>query len=162
MAYFTSFSIDAADENVISSSSWLQNQDVKRKMFQKGEVKVTFIQRDVCFITALAGKPPAAARSCVSLWMSVSTRCRFNWHGAEQLWCMRRCGGGERETGSSLPRSLPSLATPRRLQGELVSHVRGAAETKARAEDVTKSNAPCFFLADWGKSLKTRTGRTDS
>lgn len=69
---------------------------------------------------------------------------------------MRRCGGGERRAPHYRvpPLHILPRSKRRRLWGELVSHVRGTAETKRGQGDVTKSNAPLISQTG-GNPLKS-------
>ncbi len=93
-------------------------------------------------------------------WVAVClTRCCFNWHRAEQLWCMKRCGGRERRAPHYRSLFLLSITPPFRAMeaaGRACQPCEGSRRDKAwaerRAEDVTKSNTRLSQTG--GNSLK--------
>jgi len=96
-------------------------------------------------------------------WWRVSPRGRFNWHGAEELWCTRRCGGGERRaphycslsshTQTHARLSFGAAEAAGRARQPCDGSSRDKAWAERRAEDVIKSNTPSLSQS-WGNPLK--------
>lgn len=92
---------------------------------------------------AMAGEASAVAKSCVLLWMSVSTHCCFNWDRAERLWCTRCCGDGERRAPHYC--FLSSLVGSDGGCGGSLSAMWGEQQRHSvGSEDITRSNAPWY------------------
>lgn len=130
----------------------------------KNEFKASFILRDVFFFTALAGKPAAAAKRCVSLWMSAAASLRaavlidarprsFDvWDDEMADWVRRLI-----TTVSYHKHTLLQSARVRRERLRRPCDMSGIGEeawAERRAENVTKSNTLRLFQTE-GNPLKT-------